>query len=229
MKTYRNGQWHEGEEDTGNTALERIPTNSLGVVQHQPLPESPGLLDRLRSKFSSNIQQKILGDQSQTLEARKNVLKVETGAVQQGTELIRAATEAERANFERKQVPKEALLKEGELDIGQGEQQLKRIELELRQMHLLQYGLLEEDLKRKRAELEIAKIDYEIKAMTSAPQLPKDERAEKRAYWNGELERLKQDKTRAVSTARGEEERVEVENMFDDKIHNAREHLSEYL
>lgn len=188
---------------SGSTVLDRIIDRSPSLGQHLGLPGSFGLVDslayRFRSKYKSILNESVLHDRVKVLTAKTRVLKAETDAVHQGTELIRAVTNAERAGCEQTRVPKEDLVASTELDLQQAQ-----------------------------LEFEIAKIQHE-KQKLAVPQVPTDERAGKRAYWLAEIDRLKQEKAQAAARAEDEMERMQVENIYDDRLRNAREQWSKYL
>src|SRR5262245_45630655 len=102
-----------------NTHLQEQPArllDELALVHGPELPEAPSLIDGVRSKLQSRIQQSVLDDHTQVMEARTKYRRSQIEAVQQGTELINSATSAERAKAEYSRLPKEARIADRELD-----------------------------------------------------------------------------------------------------------------
>ncbi len=191
---------------------ERTITHALERYRHQPTVLSH-YVEGLRGRFLD-------GQEIKTLQRRTEFLTAKIAALQVGKEYVLIIRELERQRTieDTKDVTAQTALEEARRE-QQGRAHLHTLEVKLRAS----------ELELQIAENERKKQDLLTPPVPPVAAPPKDAKAEKRAYWEEELTRLRQDKERMLADTPDEEQRVRVENMYEDKIHEALEQMRKYL
>jgi|GEM_PF-5236427 len=123
-------------------------------------------------------------------------------------------------------------LHQGERDIRQRNLEIQRQELEHKQEHQQELDRLKHEREKLQINLEITRLSRQIeeeKKPAAAATSPQQERAKNRAYWEGEITRLRMEKVEKARATEASEDRVRTENMYDDAISRAEEQLRRYL
>src|SRR5262249_1669817 len=94
------------------------------------------IIDRVKSKYTSAIQSRIIEDQAKVTEAQAKVIEAKKKAMEQKESLIETATKGRRAQNEYDLLPKEREVKELGIDVSKSELQLKQKELEMKREQL---------------------------------------------------------------------------------------------
>jgi hypothetical protein len=140
MKVFNHGKFMEEEEQPAEQSLVRTEQNSFSALAKyadQP-PSSFGLVDGLKSKVGSNIQKRILEDQTKVTEAHAKAMEAQKKVLEQKVGLIETATKGQRARNEYELLPEERQIKEMGYQVNRSELELQKMKLEMEKKKLEQ-------------------------------------------------------------------------------------------
>lgn len=170
-------------------------------------------IDSIKDRF-------ITGQDIQTTRRRKVFLDAQIELLDSAIRLSETARKAKRVKTEQDTLDVEAATRLAEALRKQQEREiLSDLELQAKI----------EKLKTKTAKHIKKRHDLEKEPESKEQLNPDEERRQRKSYWQAEIERLQKEKEGAVKVAKTEEERVEIENMYDDAIQGAREQMRKYL
>lgn len=180
-----------------------------------------GNVDALTHYVQSLQQRFITGQDIKTIQRRTDFLRAQVERMQVGSEYVQLLRSLRRQNTEEdtKDLAAQIAFEEAQ-----------RRQQSAARLHALEQEAKEEKLRRKIAR---ARKEREEIEKGSAPAPPKPSPAEeRREKWQGlerEIEDLRDRKAKATAKAGSDEERVKIENMYDDEIDGKLREQRQYL